>query len=146
MVAILAQFQDCCSKKSNLISTTSNTKSFIKLQHQTTVLNIKLGTKILQSFIQIFIQINRCNVKTIREINLESKINSMFELSLKMFVIRRKTRRNQVNQKSYLDDPIRMYACHGKDPNPASSPPTIRRCAVCFANETPQPENRRENH
>jgi hypothetical protein len=39
----------------------------------------------------------------------------------------------------YLDDPIRMYACHGNDPNPASSPPTIRRWAVCFAIEIPQP-------
>lgn len=43
---------------------------------------------------------------------------------------------------TYLDDPIRMYACQGNEPNPASSPPTIRRWAVCFANDTPQPENR----
>lgn len=40
---------------------------------------------------------------------------------------------------TYLDEPMRMYACHGKDPNPASSPPTMRRCAVCFAIEIPQP-------
>lgn len=33
-----------------------------------------------------------------------------------------------------------MYACQGNDPKPASSPPTILRCAVCFANEMPQPK------
>lgn len=44
-----------------------------------------------------------------------------------------------INKSHYLDDPIRMYACHGNEPNPASSPPTIRRCAVCFATEMPQP-------
>lgn len=33
-----------------------------------------------------------------------------------------------------------MYACHGNEPNPASSPPTIRRWAVCFANDIPQPK------
>lgn len=35
-----------------------------------------------------------------------------------------------------------MYACHGKFPNPASSPPTIRLWATCFASEIPQPEIR----
>lgn len=43
------------------------------------------------------------------------------------------------NQIVYLDDPIRMYACHGNEPNPASSPPTIRLWAVCLANDMPQP-------
>lgn len=42
-------------------------------------------------------------------------------------------------ENSYLEDPILMYACQGKDPNPASSPPTILRLAVCFAIDTPQP-------
>lgn len=41
----------------------------------------------------------------------------------------------------YLDEPMRMYACQGNDPNPASSPPTILRCAVCFASDIPQPKN-----
>jgi len=35
---------------------------------------------------------------------------------------------------------MRMYACHGNEPKPASSPPTIRRCAVCLANDIPQPK------
>lgn len=44
-----------------------------------------------------------------------------------------------MNFENYLDEPMRMQACQGNDPNPASSPPTIRRCAVCLANEIPQP-------
>lgn len=43
------------------------------------------------------------------------------------------------NQMFYLEEPIRMYACHGNEPNPASSPPTIRLCAVCLASDMPQP-------
>lgn len=34
---------------------------------------------------------------------------------------------------------MRMYACQGNDPNPASSPPTMRLWAVCFAKDMPQP-------
>lgn len=45
-----------------------------------------------------------------------------------------------LNEK-YLDEPMRIYACHGKEPNPASSPPTIRLCAVCFASDIPQPKS-----
>lgn len=46
---------------------------------------------------------------------------------------------NQFSLKHYLDDPMRIYACHGNDPKPASSPPTMRRCAVCLATDMPQP-------
>lgn len=41
---------------------------------------------------------------------------------------------------------MRIYACHGNDPKPASSPPTIRRWAVCFAIDIPQPVVRKENY
>lgn len=57
-----------------------------------------------------------------------------------------KLKKSQEKQKHYLDDPIRIYACHGNDPNPASSPPTILLCAVCFANDTPQPREKEENN
>lgn len=40
---------------------------------------------------------------------------------------------------THLEEPMRMYACQGKEPKPASSPPTMRRCAVCLASEMPQP-------
>lgn len=43
---------------------------------------------------------------------------------------------------TYLEEPMRMYACQGNEPKPASSPPTIRLCAVCFAIEIPQPKRR----
>lgn len=47
---------------------------------------------------------------------------------------------------THLDDPILMYACHGKEPNPASSPPTILLCAVCFGFEMPHPINNQKTY
>lgn len=60
------------------------------------------------------------------EINVKKK-------SFYLFIQRKK------NSHYYLDDPMRIYACQGNDPKPASSPPTIRRWAVCFAIDIPQP-------
>lgn len=34
-----------------------------------------------------------------------------------------------ISDPPHLLEPIRMYACQGKEPNPASVPPTTRRCA-----------------
>lgn len=61
----------------------------------------------------------------------EKEYNKIIHHVLKM----KKKKKNS----TYRDDPIRMYACHGNDPKPASSPPTIRRCAVCLAIDIPQP-------
>lgn len=44
-----------------------------------------------------------------------------------------------------MEDGQRIYnsKCLSKLPKPASSPPTMRRWATCFAKDIPQPESKR---